>query len=63
MPAQLLKFCLTLCLCLITTGCIPKLWNDVSPKSDIAAESINKGEKALVVFRANTADGSTVETQ
>ena len=63
MPAQLLKLCLTLCLCFITAGCIPTLWNDTSPKSDIAAESINKGEKALVIFRANTADGSTVETR
>lgn len=63
MLSRLFKFCLTLSFCLAVAGCIPTLWDSTSPKSDIDLNSIDSGQKALVIFRANTPDGSTVETR
>ena len=51
-------------LCLTASGCgFSGISGFSSPKSDIDVSAIDKGEKALVIFRANTPDGSTVETR
>lgn len=59
----LFKACIILTFCLAVAGCSPSIFAETSPKSNINIKSIETGKKALVLFRANTPSGSTVETR
>lgn len=60
---RLFKTCVVFVFSLTVGGCSPSMFGETSPNSNINVSDIEIGKKALVLFRANTPKGSTVETR